>query len=241
MRRILLTLIVSTLLSSPAWAWGTVMISGGVEAVSGYTEEYFWNGDYSGDTDKAEITHRSTQLDGTLTGATVVAGSSDPGTASSDGGNCLKLSAWSNRLSHAVTTGDIFSSAEGYISFYVYGAPTATRQIFLAYYDSSNFISVRWMADNTISIWHYTSGGNNSVASSAVTDNTWTLVSARWSDSGNTVGIRIGAGAWSNNAAAVAAFASEPATIVWGNNGSGYDAGETWLDGMQIWTNYAGT
>lgn len=231
---LLLLLIVPLICRGDGWFYGVAA------APATLTEEFFWNGDYPSHTDYAQITNGSTTLQGTLSGASVVAGGTDPNPASSDGANCLKLTAWNHYLRFAVTAGDIFSSSVGSMKMLLYlpDAPASQNAICTAS-NGSNTFRVSVGADRTINL--FISNGTTTasvVSTDTITLDTWTNVEVRWDATENTLGVKIGAGSWKDDSEALDAFTSEPTYIYLGGTGTIQDTCPSYLDAFQAWTTY---
>jgi hypothetical protein len=194
------------------------------------THEFAWFGDYTGDTDKACF--GATATDGTLSGASVVAGGTDPGTAApTSAGNCLKVTANSQYLRYTITSKNILDSAEGQFQVDVYlpsGGATGDDYLLRSVVDASNYIKIYIGSSDAVTVIHTGQGSQVTVYSTdTITAETWTTVYVRWSVANNQVGVKIGAGSWrtacpsgctSTDTDSVTAFASEPTTVNFGND-----------------------
>jgi hypothetical protein len=178
---------------------------------------FVYFGDYTGDTDKG-CKGSSTALDGTLSGATVVAGGTDPGTASpTSAGNVLKLAASNDYLRWSISSGDIFSSSEGQACFDFYlNASTGANTMYLSYTSARNIDKITFISNNTVAYTHIGNSVNTTMVTSAkFNDATWTHLCVRWSVSNNQIGIKVGEGSWEVDADAddVTAHATEPSYV----------------------------
>lgn len=182
------------------------------------THEFAWFGDYTGDTDKA--CYGSTDTDGTVVNAEIVASGTDPGTTSStSGGNVTKHDTTDDRIAWPITAKNIFDSAEGMFCTDIYlSASTGQNHLFNIYVDSSNEMNLRVNADNTVTFTHRGAATlHYKTTTGTVSDTTWTNICARWSDANNAIGVKIGSSAWETSSAATVAFAAEPAKFYIGN------------------------
>jgi hypothetical protein len=181
------------------------------------SDNFVYFSDYSGDTDKACKTG-GTAIDGTISAGEVVAGGTDPGTASpTSAGNVVKLNATNDYIRWPITSGDIGNSSEGKLCFDVYvSLSTGNCTWYPQYYNGTNNILVTFNATNTIGLTHVGNGTSVSMTSTATfTDATWTNVCIRWSVTNNKTSIKIGAGDWEDDADAdsVTAFATESSYV----------------------------
>lgn len=162
---------------------------------------FFWTGDYSGDTDKG-CKSASTTLDGTISGGSVVNSASDPGVVSpTSGGNVYKQVTDGNYyIRWPVTTGDIFSGAEGRICMDIYLASSAYGTFYLGRANSSNEQVLGINSGNDITASHEGSDVVTSITTSAtIPDATWTNVCLRWSVTNNKLSVKIGAGSYEDD------------------------------------------
>jgi hypothetical protein len=187
------------------------------------THEFAWFGDYTGDTDKG--CYGSTATDGTLSGASVVAGGTDPGTAApTSAGNCLKVTANSQYLRYTITDKDIFDSAEGLFQADVYlpaGGATGDDALMRSAVDANNKINIYILTGGKLYVLHQGQGSPVGLASTdTITAETWTTVYVRWSVANNKISVKIGAGSWKDDSDDddVKAFAAEPTTVNFGND-----------------------
>jgi hypothetical protein len=232
MKRILILLIL--LISSPAYPASVVMMGGGGTTSEGEgasyadcsqvgTHEFAWFGDYTGDTDKACF--GATATDGTLSGASVVAGGTDPGTAApTSAGNCLKLTANNQYLRYTITSKNILDSAEGQFQVDVYlpsGGATGDDYLLRSVVDASNYIKIYILSSNKVIVNHTGQASQVIVSSTdTIPAETWTTVYVRWSVANNKISVKVGAGSWNDDSDGdtVTAFASEPTTVNFGND-----------------------
>jgi hypothetical protein len=187
------------------------------------THEFAWFGDYTGDTDKG--CYGSTATDGTLSGASVVAGGTDPGTAApTSAGNCLKVTANSQYLRYTITDKDILDSAEGLFQADVYlpaGGATGDDALMRSVVDANNKINIYILTGGKLYVLHQGQGSPVALASTdTITAETWTTVYVRWSVANNKISVKIGAGSWKDDSDDddVKAFAAEPTTVNFGND-----------------------
>lgn len=223
-----------------AWTAGGTFGTGAGGA--SYTEEFFWDGSQA-DTKDGLTANRTTNVDGTLANAAVVvAGSTDPGTASTDGGNCLKLDAWSSYCTWPVTSGDVFSSAAGYLECEVYATNTTGVNLFFKVVSGTDLFYFRVNADNTIAFRCKVGAVDETATSSdTITDSTWTKVYFRWSAALDNISVKVGTGSWvDRTCTGLTAMGAEPSVITAGDNSTG-TAGDFYLDGIKIWSTYDGS
>lgn len=187
------------------------------------THAFVWFGDYSGDTDKG-CKGASTAVDGTLTtGASVVSGGTDPGTASgTSAGNVLKLEAADDGyIRWSITDADILDTSEGLMCFDVYLAATASFTAYLSRIGSTDYMLVNVNAANVTKFMY--EGQDVLVSATSATDvadETWTNVCVRWSVSNNKIGIKVGAGSWAEqDSGTVTAWNAGTNWVYFGYNG----------------------
>lgn len=201
------------------------------------TAAFYWNGDHASGTTYGCKTS-STSLNGSIAGVKHTI--TDPPTPSpGSGGKALKLLATGTTddyLAFAITAGDIFSSAEGLITFNVYlGASTGDNKVIRFRSDANNDIVGHMTSAGVVTFVHL--GASSSVGivgGDAIADTTWTNVQIRWSVTNNKVSVKVGANDWDDDVDAdtVTAFATEPTSIRFGFNTITDDV---YIDDIFIW------
>ena len=213
--------------ASSGWArgLGVLGLGGGASAPSGpvYTDcsnigtaSLYWVGDHSSGTTVACIDGGTKTA--TLSGGTIVASGTDPGTASpASGGNVFKASASGQYMSYAVSSGDIIDTSEGRLEFDLYMA-SLTGTTLLSHSESgTDLISMSISSGGNISFEHRGAMTTVSVTSAAaVSATTWTHISVRWSVANNQIAVRIGTGSWTvdSDSDTVTAFANTVSPII---------------------------
>lgn len=226
MKRLLLILIlVFAVISASDARMSGVMLSGaGTAAVGGgetYTDcsqigtaTFYYNADYSGDTDKG-CTDASTAVDGTIgTGGAVVASGTDPGTESpGSGNNVFKGSGSSEYLRFGVADAIDATGSEGRIECDVYATATTSTITLFMMPSSSQYVKININSSGVLAVEHVTTSIVTMTGGDAISDGTWTHVQIRWSVTNNQLGVKVGDNDWDvdTDADAVAAF-SESAT-----------------------------
>jgi hypothetical protein len=225
------------------------VVGGGVAAAPAYTEELFYNADHATNTETAYTVNRTSSAAGTE-GVTITqpVGATDPGTASADGGNVIKIGSWSARITFAVTAKDIFDSAQGLVSLEYYNAAsTGTNELFRVYVDSDEKLLMSVTAANTLYCRHDSPGGGGTIAQKTSTatfaDSTWVTLQCRWDAAADTISVKVGSNAWEDSTGNtnMTAFTTEPATISIGTDDNGFANVPGYIDGFKIWTTYDGS
>lgn len=228
-------------------AWMNVTtVGGGVPAAApAYTEEFFYNADHATNTETAYTVNRTSSIAGSE-GSTITqpVGATDPGTASSDGGNVIKLNASGAHIEFAVTAGDIVGSAAGLVSFEYYAGSSGTNEVITIYAGSWNKIEIKTLANNTI-YFKYNGDDTECIKTSTATftDNTWTTLQFRWSIASGACGVKVGSNDWENTTGqTLRVMTSEPTMVYIGNDGwNGIADTPMYLDAIKIWKTYDGS
>ena len=168
---------------------------------------------------------------------TVVAGASDPGTASPESvGNVLKNSAaWSDAFVAPITSVDIIDTDEGRITLDVYIQASGDNSIFYWFFPyDSKYLSANIRPSGAVKIIRSIGGSSTSVQSVAtIPTATWTRVEIRWSVTNNKVGVKIGAGSWEyNEEGTVIASGASPTSFEFGG---GFASGAKYFDNISFY------
>lgn len=235
MRKKLSLLVLLVLIPTLAYAWGVVIVGGGVSSAvyECYVETYMsaWDGDYDGDTDKACFTNGGAQKDENAN--THVTYHTDYGEASvgADFPDRDDYVEWVN------SGDDGFDDNEGtlYIRIYLHTPDEGTNACFEMVNvgnEATDLMSLGWTA--TEDVVAYRDGGGESDAladpSVAISEDTWTTIGLSWSVGRGTQDWSItddaGANWYGDGVDSIADMANAPDAIRMGNlfEGSGHAA-----------------
>jgi len=197
---------------------------------------FYWNGDNAAGS-LYGCEDPDTTLLGTLSGAAIVFSDTDPGESSpASGDTCLKLDASNDYLRWPITTGDIFNSAEGRITFDLYISADAYGTFYLGRQGSSNETFVTVNSNNTMIFSHEGTDSVCAVSSTdVIVDTNWTAIEVRWSVTNNQVGIKIGSGSWKvdTDVTTVTAFSSAATYLYLGY--SNITAVSLYIDNVKVY------
>ncbi len=200
------------------------------------TAAFYWNGDKTG-SNVTGCKGSSTEIVGELwNSATITVSGTEPLTVSPDsGGNVLHLDATDEQLVFAVTTKDIFDSAEGLITMDVYlAASTGWNYIFQAH-NVANLVELAIGSDGTISFSFNGSSSSWGTTTDTIADTTWTNIQFRWKvATAAAIGCKIGAGDWKlKDGGTVTAWSAEPTYVRIGGDGAQTDG--VYIDNVFIY------
>jgi len=197
------------------------------------TAELYWDGEHTTSTVTACVSGGTKT--GTLSGATI-------SQAQARDTNSLLLNADDDYMSFPITTKDIFDSAAGSVSVWIYADETTTfKPFFEAYHGANDMVQAKVNIDNTIWLKHKGDGSSVVVESTdTISDDTWTNIQIRWSVSENKIGIKVAAGDWldDSDGDAVTALSTEPTVIKLGATEIDGGINDFFVDDFWIWVTY---
>ena len=215
------------------------------------TRDFYWSADYGGgDTEAERLTALITNDTGTL--VATKEGTPDQTTDQNhtSGGAYSFLLDQSNEGAYwAITSKNIFDSAEGYISLWVYPTTIAAFGALLEIYNASTDQLFIYMTDGGVVIARYV-GNNVTVTNDDNTDviatGAWYHVEVRWSVSLNKVEVRIANAADESTSGfvtdadtdAMQAMTAEPTSVRIGEYVSGFSNSDFYIDDVEIWLKY---
>lgn len=219
------------------------------------TSEFYWTGDYDADCggspsateQRTACITGDTTLEGTLSGGTISNDVSESTSTEHNGTYIFDYVAADDYLTFAVTGKDIFDSAQGYISYYVYceDTYTASNTHIEIYYDGNNQMVVRTAVGNVLTAIHVNAGTSVSVSTSgSMNVDAWNLVEVKWDASigagSSELSINLNSAGWDGDADAddLAAMASEPTSVKFGNLNGNSSTDDFFGDDLRMDTSY---
>ena len=195
-----------------------------------------WGGDYPSDTDKMWINSGASTKDGAITGMTVNS------TYMVDGVNGGYSDGTSgNEIGYAISSSDIWSSAEGTIWVKVRPVTTSVynpTRFFNIYVDINNKFDLGCNTAGQLSLRHIGQSGNGTqLTTTTITDDTPHIVGFAWRASDNHLAIKLDAEDWVEDTAdTINVFAVEPTELKIGGQGATNDP--FWIDSLSIHSTY---
>jgi len=201
MKRLILLLIF--LIAYPVnagWYYGATDFCSDMGASGTY--KGWWNGDYSGDTDKMCVNSGTSAKDGQVISATIDTWSNFSISGPAGGGTYgVKVDADDEYVSWAISSLDVLNTSEGTIALDLYLiASTGANAVFCIYQDADNWMAARITSGNAIYFRHEGNNQNvNVTGGDPISDTTWTEVRMSWSVTSNQISVKVGANAWDDD------------------------------------------